>query len=332
MADVFRLRSLSRLAAAAVTSFLVFHVSTALDAASKAKLVSEWPAKPVVVDGKNTEWPTLVSLAKDVRFSIAVRNDDQDLYIALITSDAATALQTLNDGLIVWLDAEGGSKKRFGFQYPVGRRAGSQGGGGRGREASGNGQRGGQGQSGEPQGQGDRDYGGYGGPPSDPGAIWDRAVADGRLKMAERLGPGKDEVRTVMLDVPQSIQAKFGHAEGMLVYELAIPLALTPESPDGLGVRPGAIIGVGIETPERKAEASGYGGSRGGGGMGGRGGGGYGGGGGGGRGGGYGGGMGGGEMGGRGGGVGGPSGSFGLQTKALKAWTTVQLATQPASR
>lgn len=66
-----------------------------------AKISSEWPTKPVVVDGVNTEWPTLTTIAKDVRVSIEVRNDDRHLYIALITSDSATALQALNDGLIV---------------------------------------------------------------------------------------------------------------------------------------------------------------------------------------------------------------------------------------
>jgi hypothetical protein len=302
--------------------------SNSLGAAAKAKLISEWLTTPVVVDGKATEWPSLVSIAKDVHYSIAVRNDDRTLYVALITSDAVTALQTLNQGLIVWLDAEGGSKKRFGLHYPIGRQAGPQG-GSRERYGSGGGQRGGQGQTDEPQGQGNREAGGYVGPPPDPEAVWNRAMSDGRLKTAELLGPEKDQVRTVMLEASQSIQAKIGRAEGMMVYELSIPLAASPEFPDGLGVRPRAIIGIGLETPERRAEPAGYG-ARGGGGMGGAGGG-YGGRGGGGYGG-MGGRGGGGERGGRGGGTGGPGGSFGQQAKPLKAWTTVQLATKPASR
>jgi H/ACA ribonucleoprotein complex subunit 1 len=318
------------LAGALLAWIAVFITSISLGAAQKAKLMSEWPKTPVVIDGKDTEWPMLVSIEKDVHLSIAVKNDDQTLYIALITSDAVTALQTLNEGLIVWMDAEGGTKKRFGFRYPVGRPAGSQG-GNRGRYASGGGERGGQGQTGEQQGQGGREAG-YVGPPPDPEAIWNRAASDGRLMTAELLGPEKDQVRTLMLDASPSIRAKIGHAEGMMVYELAIPLATSPESPDGLGVRPGAIIGIGLETPERKAETSGSGGRGGGGyggGMGGRGGGGYGGGGGRG-GGGYGGGMG-GRGGGGYGGEGASSGSFGQQAKPVKAWTTVQLATPPAS-
>jgi hypothetical protein len=294
-----------------------FITSISLGAAPKAKLMSEWPKTPVVVDGKATEWPTLVSIAKDVHFSIAVRNDDRTLYIALITSDAGTALQTLNQGLVVWLDAKGGTKKVFGVHYPIERPGGTLGGGG------------------------NRTVG-----PPDPDAVWNRAISDGRLDVAELLGPEKDQVRTLILDASPSILAKIGHAEGMMVYELAVPLAVSPDSPEGLGALPGAIIGIGLETPERKAESSSYGG-RGGGrtggsgggsggyGGGGRGGGGYGGGGGrggGGYGGGGAGGYGGGGSGGRGGGMAGPGGSFGQQAKPLKAWTSVQLAAEPASR
>jgi hypothetical protein len=281
----------------------VFAASISLGAATKAKLMSEWPRTPVVVDGKATEWPTLVSIAKDVHFSIAVRNDDRTLFIALITSDAVTALQTLNQGLVVWLDAKGGTRKAFGVHYPIGGSVGAQG-EGRSRNV---------------------------GPP-DPDAVWNRATSDGRLEVAELLGPEKDEVRTLMLDASPSIRARIGHAEGMLVYELAIPLAVSPDSPEGLGALPGAIVGIGLETPERKAEAGGPGGRAGGsgggyGGMGGRGGGGYGG-----MGGRGGGGYGGGGAGGRGSGMGGPGGPFGQQAKPLKVWTTVQLATPSASK
>ena len=244
-------RLLARLLVGAPLAWIaVFATSISLGAATKAKLMSEWPKTPVVVDGKATEWPTLVSIAKDVHFSIAVRNDDQTLYIALITSDRAAALQALTEGLVVWLDAGGGAKKRYGLRFPVGR-----------REAAGGEP------SGGPTGQGNRAAGAYGGQPPDAEAMWNRAASDGRLNMAELLGPEKDDARTVMLDASQSIRAKIGYAEGLMVYELAIPLGSSPGAP-GLGALPGAIVGVGLETPERKADAGRSGGDRGGGGMG----------------------------------------------------------------
>ncbi len=89
-------------------------------AASKPKIQSVWAEKPVAIDGVNTEWPVLSTIDKNVRFSIGVRNDDLTLYVVLVTSDRATAVQTLTEGLVVWLDATGGSNKRFGFRYPFG--------------------------------------------------------------------------------------------------------------------------------------------------------------------------------------------------------------------
>jgi hypothetical protein len=298
-----------------------------LGAASKAKLTSEWPTTPVVIDGANTEWPTLVSIAKDVRFSIAVRNDADTLYVALITSDSATALQALHQGLIVWLDTEGGSKKRFGIKYPVGRDPRSASRAERPQGGEDSGRRGRPDDSGGQQGDGARGYA-TGGEPRDAEAMWKQALSDSQLSTAELLGPGKDDVRDLMLDLSQTIRAKIGHAEGMMVYELAVPLARTPEVPEGLGVRPGAVIGIGLETPER--ETSGAGGGRSGG-MGGGRGGGMGGGRGGGMGG-MGGGRGGGMGGGRGGEMGGASGRFGQPEKPLKAWTSVLLATGPVAR
>lgn len=280
-------RYLPRGVSAGAACIAALLVATVLGAASKAKFTSDWASAPIVVDGTNTEWPTLLSFAKDIRISIAVRNDEQNLYVALVTSDTTTTLQVLRDGLIVWLDAEGGSRKRFGIRYPM---------------------------SAEPV------------PPRDAEGMWTRALSDGRLKRAELLGPGKDDVRALMLDVATSIRARLGRADGMLTYELAVPLGKTQELPDGLGVRPGAIVGIGLETPERKASMGGPGGGRGGsgGGRGGMGGG---------RGGmgGSGGGRGGG-MGGPGGGMGGPAGTYRPPQKALSAWTSVQLATPPASR
>ena len=313
-------------ASLAVCLTVALVIATSAGAASKAKISSEWPSQPVVVDGVNTEWPTLTSIARDVRFSIAVRNDDQRLFIALITSDSATALQALNDGLIVWIDAEGGTKKRFGIEYPVAREFGGRS-GGRPDRRGGGGQQARPDDAGGPPDEAMRGSGAPAGQMPDPEAMWKQALSDGRLKQAELLGPEKDDRRVLMLDAQHSIHAMIGHADGMMVYELSIALAKAEDTPEGLGIRPGALIGVGLETPERKApengSRAGMGGS--GGGMGGRGGGM-----GGGRGGGMGGGMGGGRGGYRGGGE---SGGFGgQQQKALKVWTTVQLATQPSAK
>lgn len=285
--------------------------------AGKARLQSEWRSQPIVIDGVNNEWPALTSLGKDTRFSIAVRNDNENLYVVLMTSDTATALQAVNEGLIVWFDSEGGSKKRFGLKYPLGREDHGSG------DAQPKGGRPGDRAGAPPEGEG-----GPGGPeaaPQDPESLWRQALVEGRMRQAEVLGPDKDDHRLLMLDLRQSIRAKIGRADGIMVYELCVPLARTPDVPEGLGVKPGAVISIGVERPERdlakerekekekeresgKGSFSGSSGQQPG--------------------------MGGGQGGMRGAGrMGGPGGGFGTwQARPLKVWNTVQLATEPAAR
>ena len=303
-------------------------------AASKPKIQSVWAEKPVAIDGVNTEWPVLSTIDKNVRFSIGVRNDDLTLYVVLVTSDRATAVQTLTEGLVVWLDATGGSNKRFGFRYPLGGPGGFQAGEGQRRGGAGGAQAGDPDPPpGGPPDQGERGARGFGSQAPDPETLWTRAVSDGRLKTADVLGPKKEDVKAVTLGESQPIRARIGYSEGMLVYELAIPLTPSPQTPDAVGAKPGAIVGIGIETPERSTgsrgadDMGGPGGGRGGG-MGG----------GGGTGGppgmGGGGGMGGPPGMGGGGGIGGPpgmgtpGGPYDQRAKTIKAWTTVQLAVQ----
>ncbi len=134
------------------------------------------------------------------------------------------------------------------------------------------------------------------------------------------LGPGKDDRQDLAFDEAPGIQAKIGEATGVLVYEMRVPLMKADKQPYAIGAKPDAIVGVGLETPQmERSEMRPMGGGGGRGGFGGRGGG-FGG-----RGG-YGGGY-----GGHGGGYGG--GGYGgrgnqEQTKPLKVWTSLQLATQ----
>jgi hypothetical protein len=99
----------------------------------------------------------------------------------------------------------------------------------------------------------------------------------------------------------------------VVVYELAIPLQRTPDHPYAVGARPGAMIGLGLATPESQRSLSASGGQprSGFGGPGGMGG-----------------------MGGMGGGMGGPppgmrGGEFNA-VKPMKTWMKVQLASPPA--
>ena len=145
----------------------------------------------------------------------------------------------------------------------------------------------------------------------------------GTITAIEVAGPSKDDrrrlelayARTIGLDVAARV------AEGVLVYELRMPLAVSESQPYGVKSAPGGTVGLGIETgelPKPGGRGEDGGGGRGRGGMGG------------GPPGGGGGMMGGGGMP---GGMGGPpEGGRGemRELKPIKGWATVHLARPPA--
>jgi hypothetical protein len=269
---------------------------TSLDARSnRVRIDSHWRDRDVVVDGSDAEWPgPLVQIDDKQPLSVAAVNDAESLYLVFTVSDQATRMQILRQGLIVWFDPGGGDKKQFGIKFPVGMEGGGMGGrfggGGRGRRAGSSGDR--------TPSEGD-----------DPGNA-DRFEPPNRLEL---LGPKKDDARSFSADRVPGLEVRIGQAQGSLVYELKIPIAKTTEHEYAIGTKPGALIGLGLETPKPESSREGSGGMGGGGGGGmGRPGGGMGG-------------RGGGGMGGRRGGGGGGGGGE-VRPKPIKAWALLQLA------
>lgn len=133
-----------------------------------------------------------------------------------------------------------------------------------------------------------------------------------KLTYLEVIGPGKDELHIVELNEASGLEAAVGSHEGSLVLELLVPLRVRSGWPHAPGVAIGQkVLGLGLVTRDPPTPRG-----RGGEGRGGRPGGG----------GGRGGGMPGGPMG-RGGDEPGARGS--MTGKALKAWTSVLLASAP---
>lgn len=265
-------------------------VVTAFAGVKKADFVSAWrPAdQAIIVDGHSQDWQGALQPAGKLALSIGFRNDADNLYLCLTTSDAALRGQILRRGLVLWLDVEGGKKKAFGVEFPAHML----------------------GEVVEPAGAGSGER------RLPPEASQDRIAF---------LGPGKDDREAIRLDEAPGFEARIANDNGVAVYELKVPLAKSAQQRHAPGLRPGALVGAGLETPEFKAPSyegrGGYGGD--GGGRGGAGGGG------GGRGG-----YGGGGMGGRGGGRGGSGGGGGYRgegqdregAKPIRFWTTVQLS------
>lgn len=74
----------------------------------------------VNVDGINKEWPShLPQYDPKTGINFEVANDISNMYFILKISDAATQKQIMQDGLEIWINAEGKKKKTTGITFPL---------------------------------------------------------------------------------------------------------------------------------------------------------------------------------------------------------------------
>jgi hypothetical protein len=279
-------------------SFCVLLAAATLVASDKPKFESSPRLEPITIDGKFDDWPGNLEPFADKPLAVQFQNDGDFLYLRLTAGDQATRMQILRQGFTVWFDPAGGTKKHFGIRYPVVDR----------------------GQYGEPDNRGRGGYGGYGGGhrggsggdrpeggTSDPGSTREPSPTE----RVDILGPGKDDARELTRDHLEGIDVALRTEQGVLQYELKVPLAKTSDHPMAMEAQNGKPIGFGFETPKPQQSQMSLGPGGGGyGGMGSHGGG----------------------MGGHGGmGRSGGGGQRGDQApKPVNGWGTVSLSTAPA--
>jgi uncharacterized membrane protein YgcG len=248
-------------------------------------LKSHWRNRPVVIDGKNSEWGTSLVLLDDKETSIGILNDSDYIYIGLVSTSRNLRSQVMRRGITFWFDVEGGKDEKFGVHYPLTFDALHS----------------------SPENGTDADN-------QSSAMQKDLPVDDLEIE-----GPGKDDHHPMTFAEAGGIEAKCKIANGVLVYELKVPLSEKSTSPFTIGAKSGTLIGVGAETSNNKSTPKPPEGvSEGGGGRGeGMGGGGYGGGGG---------------RGHRGGGGGSRDrSSSGSQGEPFTMWAKVQLAVRDTS-
>ena len=216
-------------------------------AAEKLRVESAWSAEAPTIDGKLVEWSSPLVTLDSTAVSLGVRNDGQFLYVALASSDQAARTMLGAAGFTVWMDSTGKEKKSFGITVPP-------------VMAGGPGMRG-RGPGGDQQGMPPAEPSQEAGPGSPKGPVI------GTITSIEVLGPGKDDKRRLELAYARTIGLDVAArmAEGVLVYELRVPLPVSEGQPYGVKSAPGATIGLGIETaklqpPGGRGEEGGRGG------------------------------------------------------------------------
>jgi hypothetical protein len=106
----------------------VFAIALAIPAmsgcSSTPQIASRWRTDTVMIDGNAGEWERVPSYAEKQRFTVSAQHDSEYLYLCLTTADQGLQMQLNGAGLIVWFDPNGGTKKVFGINFPLGRHGG----------------------------------------------------------------------------------------------------------------------------------------------------------------------------------------------------------------
>lgn len=174
------------------------------------RLDSQWPVKPIVIDGADGDWGERRYVLEKVPITFAVANDSSYLYLFVMTNDRGLQLRVARSGVELWLDPKGGVKSYFGVRLPgvpmqdLRAMMGAAGGVG--------------------------PAGGFGGSRRRGGGA---LTAERLVELLEGLtGPRQ----VLLLDAPEDdglkitpgatdpVQARFGYQQGRLIYEARVPL------------------------------------------------------------------------------------------------------------
>jgi hypothetical protein len=182
-------------------------------------LLSTWRHTPLTIDGVVSDWTKLEPLERAP--SVGLQNDADSLYLAVATSDPDIR-QQLATGLVVWFDPQSKKKQGSGLRIP---------------------------------GMVRRPL--PGAAPEGPDAdAMGRGSSTRTLDQFDWLGPGKAQRKLVDLTPALGVAIASGVEEGVLVYEISLPLATSAEHPYAVGAAPGSTIALGFETPVTRQRES----------------------------------------------------------------------------
>jgi len=165
--------------------------------------------RPITVDGKTDDWQGDLYVVPNERLSVGFLNDQEHLYICLLSSDSTIRSQIMGQGFTVWFDPNGGKEKAFGIRYPLG----------------------------SPGAQ-----------PPRIGETREPSVEPTTLDRFEFVKSEKEPGPSMDFTQAKSVEIKVTSSTGLIVYEMKIPLAAGADNPVAVGAAPGKTIGIGFET------------------------------------------------------------------------------------
>jgi len=195
-----------------IVSISCFLVLMLLGCSSSMELSSGWTNQELTITGDGSRWKDATTEIAGPDISVGVKNDNNYLYVCLITSNRATQLQMLALGCTAWFDTEGKKNKTFGIQFPV---------------------------SGLLQG---RRF-----PTRDNAAELQQLITAAQRQLVIR-GPGVGEQHRLSVQDARGVKARLGYVDGTLTYELKVPLQKSKEQPYAISVDTAKPFIVGFET------------------------------------------------------------------------------------
>jgi hypothetical protein len=198
-----------------ISSLMILLIISSLAGCKKLELNSQWRQGNITIDGINREWKEATTFLENENILVGVMNDDEYLYLSLITNDRFMWNRMTGMGFTIWFDPAGGKKKVFGIQYPLGMQ-----------------------EMGVPM---------MGWRGSDENREKRHEIIEQSLNELKILGADKDDWDRMLVKDATGIEVKVNNDSSSFVYELKVPLMKSEQHPYAIGVEPGAPVGIGLE-------------------------------------------------------------------------------------
>jgi len=89
----------------------------------KLNFFSTYRDREIIIDGKYTDFGNaMVYYDEKDKVAVNLLNDNDYLYICLISRNRKIETKLMESGFLVWFDPNGGKKKNFGIRFPIGLR------------------------------------------------------------------------------------------------------------------------------------------------------------------------------------------------------------------
>lgn len=179
---------------------------------SSLELRSRWTDQGLAITGDGSHWKDATIEIHGPEVTVGVKNDNDNLYIGLITSNSATQLQMLALGCTVWFDTTGQNNKTFGIQFPV---------------------------SGLLQGQRF---------PAQENPEEIKHLVDAAQGHLAICGPGENQQLRISMRDARGVEARLSYVDRTLIYELKVPLQKNKKQPYAINADTTKPLLVGFET------------------------------------------------------------------------------------